>query len=109
MEKHDYVYSEVDPDLRVNLQLKVVDKQEIRSSPAVRGPHGYRGWASGIETLEYRKGTLAVDVVDAHRNALVWRGVAEGRVDEKAIEQPGPAIDAVVGEIFARFPDGRTK
>jgi hypothetical protein len=105
METHNYVYSEPNPDLRVNLQLKVIDKQELRSTPGARG---YRGW-SAIETVEYRKGTLAVDVVDTQRNALVWRGVAESRLDAKAIEQPGTAVDAAVTELFAYFPAGKTK
>jgi hypothetical protein len=109
MERHAYTYSERDPDLRVNLQLKIVDRQELRSTPGARGFYGYRGWSAGLETVDYRQGTLAVDLVDAHRNALVWRGVAEGRLDTQAIEQPGQAVDAVVGEIFANFPDGKPK
>jgi hypothetical protein len=109
MERHDYIYSEHDPDLRVNLQLKVVDRQELRSTHGGRGFYGYRGWSGGLETVEYRQGTLAVDLVDTHRNALVWRGLAEGRLDTKASEQPGPARDAAVAEIFSSFPDGKQK
>jgi len=108
METHDFVYSEHNPDLRVNLQLTVVDRQELRSTPGARGPYGYRGW-SGVETVEYRKGTLAVDVVDTQRNALVWRGIAEGRLDAKALEHPGTAVDAAVTELFAYFPAGRAQ
>ncbi len=103
MEKHEYAYSEVDPDLRVNVRLQVVERQELRSTPGARP---YRGW-SGIETVDYRKGTLAIDVVDAHRHALVWRGIAEGRLDDKAMAQPGPAVDSVVNELFAAFPGER--
>lgn len=105
LERQDYVYSEANPDLRVNLRLVVLEKQEIRSSPSGRAFYGYRGWSNdAIETVDYRQGTLAVDLVDARRNALVWHGVAEGRLDSKAMEQPGPAIEAAVGEIFAHFP-----
>ena len=99
LERAHYSYDERHPDLRVNYALHMVEKQELRSTP---GRFGYR--TSGIESVEYRQGTLAIDLVDVRRNALVWRAVAEGRLDAKAIEQPGPTVDAVVGEMFARLP-----
>lgn len=103
LERQRYTYDERNPDLRVNYALQVVDKQELQSTP--RGHLGYRAWAyNGVETVAFRQGTLAIDLVDVRRNALVWRAVAEGRLDSKAMEQPGPTIDAVVGEMFTRFP-----
>ena len=38
-----------------------------------------------------------------------WQGVAEGRVDTQAGNDPGAAIEAAVAEIFAVFPDGKGK
>jgi Domain of unknown function (DUF4136) len=102
LERAQYVYSERDPDLHVNLRLVVNEKVEIRSLPTARV--GWRGWGNNsIESFDYRQGTLAIDLVDAKRNAVLWHGVAEGRLDAKAIAQPGPAIEAAVGEVFARF------
>lgn len=102
LERQQYVYDERDPDLRVNYALQVFDKQALQSTP---GAGRFGGWyGQNLQTVEYRQGTLAIDLVDARRNALVWRAVAEGRLDSKAIEQPGPAIDAAVSELFARFP-----
>jgi Domain of unknown function (DUF4136) len=106
LERQHYVYDERNPDLRVNYALHVVDKQELQSMPGA-GRFGYRGWDNNLQTVDYRQGTLAIDLVDAKRNALVWRAVAEGRLDSKAIEQPGPTIDATVGELFARFPGAK--
>lgn len=102
LEKHGYRYSDENPDLKVNVFLAVVERQEVRTSPGF----GYRPWIGRgeIETVNYRQGTLGIDLVDAKKMALVWRGVAEGKVDKDAIKNPGPAIDAVVGEVFASFP-----
>jgi hypothetical protein len=105
LEQHGLVHDEHAPDLRVNLVLIVADRQEIRSTPTAR-PHAYRPWAGGFETVNYRQGTLAIDLVDASRNALVWRGVAEGRIEPDTMKFPGPAIDAIVGDVLVRFPDG---
>jgi Domain of unknown function (DUF4136) len=109
LERLGYTYSEEHPDLRVNYVLNVQDRQELRSTTQP-GFFGYRGWAgSGIETVNYRQGTLAIDLVDAQKNALVWRGVAEGRISAKDSKQPGATVDAAVNEIFVNFPNGAAK
>jgi len=102
MERHGYTYSEANPDLRVNFFISVIDKQELRSTGAYRPYLGWRG--APVETVEYRKGTLSIDLVDTSRNALVWQGVAEGRVNEKTAQDPGATITEAVSEIFAGFP-----
>lgn len=115
LERRGYTYSENSPDLRANFFLKVADKTEVRSSPSMgAGFYGYRagfygGWAGypyDVDTVNYKEGTLSIDLVDTKKNALVWQGVAEGRVSDEARKNPGPAIDAVVSEIFANFPNG---
>jgi hypothetical protein len=102
MERQHYTYSERDPDLRVALLLLVREHPELRSTPG-RGPYGHRGLGAGVESTRVRDGTLRIDLVDTRRNALVWQGVAEGRVDAEAMRNPGQAVRDVVAEIFARF------
>ena len=107
LERLGYVYDETNPQLRVNFFLKVEHRQEIRSTPSSGGFYGYRFYSWGgvnIDTVEYKAGTLSIDVVDASRNALVWHGLAEGRVRDEAIRDPGAAISSVVAEIFNAFP-----
>jgi hypothetical protein len=106
MERQGYVYDEAHPDLRVNADLHVDEKFELRSTP---GAYGYIGFVGAVDSAYYRQGTLSVDLIDVRRNALVWQGVAEGRVDTQATKDPGPAIAAAVAEIFAGFPDGKGK
>jgi hypothetical protein len=116
LERVGYTYDEREPNLRVNFYLNVTQKQEIRSTPSASmgvGYYGYRGGMYGawggypydVETVNYREGTLSIDLVDAKQNQLVWQGVAEGRVSDEARKNPGPAIDAVVAEIFRNFPN----
>jgi hypothetical protein len=109
LEKRGYAYREEAPDLKVNFFLSVANRQELRSSP---GFYGYRrgiyrswgGYPSDLETVDYRQGTLGIDLVDSGTNALVWQGVAEGRVDRKAQKNPAETIQSVVGEILSRLP-----
>jgi hypothetical protein len=110
LERIGFVYSENDPDLRVNLFIKVVDKQQVRSSGS--GYYSYRGGYYGtwsgypyVETIDYREGTLSIDLVDAKRKQLVWQGVAEGEVSDEALKDPGPAVEKVVTRMFSNFPN----
>ena len=65
---------------------------------------GARFGFNELDTVNYRQGTLSVDVVDARKHELVWQGIAEGRINKKSVENPGPAVDKVVGEMFTGFP-----
>jgi len=112
LERLGFSYAEAEPDLWVNFFLKVVDKQEVRSSGTGTGYYGYRSryygtWSGypNVETVEYREGTLSVDLVDAKRKQLVWQGVAEGEVSDESMKNPGPALDSVVTKIFSNFPN----
>ncbi len=120
LERVGYTYSEQDPDLRVNFYLNIADKQDIRSTPSASmgvGYYGYRGGMYGawggypydVETVNYKAGTLSIDLVSVKNNALVWQGLAEGRVQQSAVDNPGPAIDAVIAQIFSNFPNPPAK
>jgi hypothetical protein len=110
LEAKGYVYSEKDPDLLVNFYANVEDKQEIRSTPMSMGYYGYRrnfyyGMSTPqVETVDYKQGTLTIDLVDPAKKALVWSATAEGRVSKDARKNPGPAIDAVVTDMMAPLP-----
>jgi hypothetical protein len=106
LERRNYVYDEKNPDLRVNFTLNVVDRQELRATP-VGGFVGTRLGLNELDTVNYRQGTLSVDLVDARKNELVWQGVAEGRISRKSMDEPGPAVDKVVGDLFTSFPLSR--
>ncbi|WP_280155507.1 DUF4136 domain-containing protein [Piscinibacter sp. XHJ-5] len=106
LERRGYVYSERDPALRINFLLHVVDRQDVRTTPvAGPGPLAYRSWGGRLDTTSYRQGSLRIDLVDADRNVLVWQGVAEGRVGEDALKNPGAALQEVVAGIFTGFDD----
>ncbi|HKE44591.1 MAG TPA: DUF4136 domain-containing protein [Steroidobacteraceae bacterium] len=118
LEAKGYRYEESNPDLKVNFYVKVQEKQEIQSTPAAPvGFYGYRagyygawaGYPQDIQTYNYREGTLSIDLVDAKKDQLAWQGVANGRISDEMRKNPGPAIDAVVAQIFSNFPNPPAK
>jgi hypothetical protein len=115
MEKRGYQYAATDPQLKVNYNVNISNKTDVRSTPsASAGYYGYRagmygtwgGYPQDVETVHYQEGTLSIDLVDAAKQQLVWQGVAQGRVSKDVMQNPGPAVDKVVADIFARFPGG---
>ncbi|WP_157994413.1 DUF4136 domain-containing protein [Peristeroidobacter agariperforans] len=97
-----------EPQLLVNMHVQTKDKVKVTESPS--GYYGYRygmyGWGAGVSTSvdNYTEGTLNVDVIDSATSRLVWEGVAVGRIHEKARDDPQPAIDEVVRQVFEKFP-----
>jgi hypothetical protein len=115
MQRRGYVFVQDDPDLLVNFFANVREVTDVRATrrpPWSYGYYGYRyglygAWPyydDGVTTVRYKVGTANIDVVDGERMQLVWEGVAEGRIDPEDMRNPRVAIDAVVAELFRRFP-----
>lgn len=59
-------------------------------------------------TVVIPKGTLVVDVVDANKKELVWRGIAKQNLSDqrdKVLDQ----VNAVVEKMFLQYPVGNKK
>ncbi|MET0282080.1 MAG: DUF4136 domain-containing protein [Steroidobacteraceae bacterium] len=115
MESRGYVLATSDPDLLVNFYTTVRERTDVQSTPGLSIGLGYYRYRSGlygawpmygndVSSTTYKVGTASIDIVDAKRKQLVWEGTAEGRLSEKAMENPGPAIASAVADIFAKYP-----
>ena len=100
-----------EPDLLVNFSVKTHDR--VEGQPAAGAGYGWGwgrygwGWGFGDYYNDIRTvtdGSLTVDVVDREHNQAVWSGTALGRLTKKVLDNPGPAIDQAVADIFARYP-----
>lgn len=115
MQNRGYRHAEEDPDLLVNFFANARYVTSVRPRTNVWVGYGYYGYrygmysawplyADGADTVRYRVGTANIDIVDAERNQLIWEGVAEGRLTQEVMENPQPAIESVVAELFSRYP-----
>jgi hypothetical protein len=114
MDARGYQYVDSQPDLLVNFNANSRENVDIRSTPGPSmGYYGYRAgmYAAGpiyggteVDTVRYKVGTANVDVVDANKRQLIWEGLAEGKLTDKMMKDPQAAINAIVGEMFAKFP-----
>ncbi|MGO9935893.1 MAG: DUF4136 domain-containing protein [Steroidobacteraceae bacterium] len=116
MESKGYVFSPSAPDLLLNFFVNIQDKQDVYTTPGpayVGYAGGYYGYRSGyyrvyntatIETVNYKQGTLTIDLVDAKQKVLAWTATAEGRISNDALKNPGPAIDTLVTNMMTPLP-----
>jgi hypothetical protein len=89
------------PDLLIHYHVNI--NQEINSA-GLDEPYGYQ--CDSCEPYVYDKGTLLLDLVDARTNKLVWRGWAEGSMDNAIDNQEfmEQRIDEAVTKILATLP-----
>ncbi len=115
MTARGYTFDANNPDLLINFFSNVENRTESYSNSSINmGYFGYRGgygyglgvpfFGGGIETRNYKVGTVSIDVVDAKRKELVWEGALEGTLSTKAMQNPGAAIQSAVGQVFTKFP-----
>jgi hypothetical protein len=120
------------PDLLVAYSIGIQEREVVTEEGSVhRGPHAapypYRrhpagrypygrypyyeprgSWTRDIQVQTYQEGTLIVDLVDAKGEAIVWRGVAQGTVQENiSAEQRAKNVADAVAKIFEKYPPGK--
>lgn len=114
MQARGYVYDESTPDLWVNINAYISERQDVVSVPemSLGYYYNYRAnayfavpfWSERTNVRRYREGTLNVDLVDARGKRLVWEGVAVGRVSRLKPVEREQRINSTIAEIFAAYP-----
>ena len=116
-----YRLDEAAPQLLVNYQTNVENREDVRSSPfSINAGYGYFGrnsafsfgfplFGGGVEKVNYKVGTILIDVIDTNAKRVVWQGVLEGRLSNKAMQNPQQAINDSVALIYQRYPTRLTQ
>ncbi len=109
-------------DFLVNYSILVENKTDIRSyntyngyAPGFRYGMGYgsygrsvsMGYSTGTDTrvIDYKQGTLIIDILDPENDKLIWRATGDGRLPkEQTREQREEMIHKVVQVLLKDFP-----
>jgi hypothetical protein len=106
-------HTDTNGDLLVNFMVSTRETISTRPSSGMsmsRGRGRYGTWSgysmsmSTTEVVQRTEGTIAVDIVDASRNELVWEGAATGRVTDSVRQNIEQVSQDAIAEIFVRFP-----
>lgn len=110
MDKKGYVKS-ANPDLWITYYIKVDTKQQVRSTnygyyggnPYYYGAYyGYNTGFTDVSVVEYKEGSIIIDIVDSREDKLVWQGVGKKTINENKIDHTDE-IRKTIGEIFYRY------
>ena len=100
--------TEVDkaPDIYVAYSARVEDKQQV--SPYYNGlgyPYGYGYGYYGRNyspVTQYKAGTVVIDIIDARRKELAWRGTGQAQVNQNTIDEA--ESNRIVNGILSTYP-----
>ena len=68
------------------------------------GMRGIGGGMGGITPQQSLTGTLIVDIYDVKEKQLVWRGIAQGTLNEKNSQKNMQLVDKAVAKMFKKYP-----
>jgi len=104
---------DVAPDVYVLFHMAFDKEQDISrfSTGPIYGGYGW-GWGGGwgattteVRVREILVGTLAIDIVDASRKQVAWRGLGTKEVDTDAKpEKRDETISKAVAKIMKNYP-----
>jgi hypothetical protein len=115
MKAKGFTKSDANPDVYVVYHV-AFDKQKDISTYSSGygggyGPYGWGwggGWAGGTTSTQVRDiliGTLVIDMADAGKKQVVWRGMGVKEVDvQNKPEKRDKSINKAVGKIFKNYP-----
>jgi Domain of unknown function (DUF4136) len=103
------------PDMLVTYHVAFDKQKDIQTwSTGGGGPYGW-GWGGGWGTTDVRVyeilvGTLVIDVADAAKNAVVWRGMGVKEVDVQAkADKRDKNVAKAVEKVLKNFPPKQKK
>ena len=96
------------PDIYVAYSARVEDKQQV--SPGYGGlgyPYGYGyggfgGYRGYSPVTQYKAGTVVIDIIDAKRKELAWRGTGQAQVNQNTIDEV--ETHRIVNGILSTYP-----
>ena len=108
-----FVRNDVAPDVTVLFHVALDEQKDIStfSSGPMYGPYGY-GWGGGwgttttdVRVRDILVVTIAVDMVDARRKEVVWRGLGTKEINTTANpEKRDQNISKAIEKIFKNYP-----
>jgi hypothetical protein len=98
------------PDVYVAYSVRVENKQQIAGgypySPFGYGYGGYGyggyGYPYGGRAYNYKAGTVIIDIVDAKRKELAWRGTGQAQLDQNSISEA--ETYRIVNSVLGNYP-----
>ena len=96
-------------ELGVNIAGKVVPKQRVFvvGNPTPYDYHRGRIEPGGYEAVDYREGTVNVDIVDLRQSRLLWEAQISEKLTAGYSEENWKKVEQALGQAFKSLPARR--
>jgi hypothetical protein len=97
------------PDFLVAWHAAIDGKISVQTVHSYYG-YGWGYWGPGYggsQTYvnQWNEGTLAIDIIDARQNKLVWRGMAQDAIENRSSPEAAQRyLEDVLAKLMASFP-----
>jgi hypothetical protein len=105
------VANNASPDVYVAYSVRVENKQQLAGGyPYSPYGYGYGGYGYGFggypygggRAYNYKAGTVIIDIVDAKRKELAWRGTGQAQLDQNSISEA--ETYRIVNSVLGNYP-----
>ncbi len=103
------VANNASPDVYVAYSVRVENKQQIAGGYPYGGypyygyGYGFGGYPyGGARAYNYKAGTVIIDIVDAKRKELAWRGTGQAQLDNNSISEE--ETYRIVNTVMGNYP-----
>jgi hypothetical protein len=111
------VANNASPDVYVAYSVRVENKQQLAGGYPYSpfgygyGGYGYGGYGGypygGGRAYNYKAGTVIIDIVDARRKELAWRGTGQAQLDQNSISEA--ETYRIVNSVLGNYPPTDTR
>lgn len=100
-----------DPDILLAYHVGVQDKIAVQDWGYHYSDYYWGYGGRQIDVYNYQQGTLIIDIIDADKKELVWRGAGQKTLREGPVspEQTTKTINEAVARIMEAYPPARSK
>lgn len=108
MNARGYKKVKENPDLIINLGVNITSEvqtreTDIRDAPKYMGQRNYHWESEEVVVQKYTEGTVTLDLVDTHKNEMIWQAVSSGTLSKKR-EKNKKKIVKAVQKLFKKYP-----
>jgi hypothetical protein len=107
MQQKGFEQTTTSPDFYISMQGFVdIIREGVERGVAYRGYRGYdRTYERRFEVYEYREGTIALTIINAKTNTLIWEGSATRALDDNpSVETREKTANEVAAKLLSEFP-----
>jgi len=103
--KKGFTENNTSPDVLIVYHTGIQDRINVTDWGYSYGGY-YGGWGGrAIDVYQYQQGTLVIDMIELSSKELVWRGWAQGTVDQRTTpDEIDYKITTAVKKVFSKYP-----